>query len=146
MFWFYSSIKIVVSVEWVPREENEFSDDFSEMWIPDDASLNPAWFSWLDGLWGPQTGDVFAFDNMNHCGKFYSLHWCRGTSGVNTFSCDWSKDTNWVYAPYRAIERAWRTLLSQGAHATMLIPLWDSAKWWHLVAPDRVHLSDKVVD
>jgi hypothetical protein len=83
-----------VSVKRVPREENDFSDGLSKMWIPDDVSLNPVWFSWLDGLWGPQTGDVFTSNNNNYCDKLYSLHRCRGTSGVNTFSCDWSKDNN----------------------------------------------------
>ncbi len=28
----------------------------------------------------------------------------------------------------------------------MLIPVWVSATWWHLVAPDMMHLSEKVVD
>jgi hypothetical protein len=28
----------------------------------------------------------------------------------------------------------------------MLIPLWESAPWWHLVYPDASHLSDCVVD
>ena len=92
LFWFCSSNKIVVSVEWAPREENSFADDLSKLSIPDDVKLNPVWFRWLVGLWGPQTCDVFASINDNPCEKFCSLHWCKGTSGVNAFRCDLSID------------------------------------------------------
>jgi hypothetical protein len=33
-----------------------------------------------------------------------------------------------------------------GSKATIIVPLWTSATWWHLVAPDSVHLSKFVVD
>ena len=44
------------------------------------------------------------------------------------------------------IGKIWRTLREQEATATILVPLWDSATWWLLVAPDAVHLSDAVLD
>ena len=28
----------------------------------------------------------------------------------------------------------------------MIIPLWSSSTWWHLVAPDAMHLSNFFVD
>jgi hypothetical protein len=136
----------MVSVEWVLREENSFADDISKMLMPYDWMLNPVFFRWLDGLWGPHTCDVFTSNNNNHCEKFYSLYLCRSTAGVNAFGCDWSKDNNWVKAPCRSIGRVWRALRSQEARATVMIPVWISAPWWHLVAPDMLHMSEKVVD
>ena len=90
--------------------------------------------------------DLFASSDNNQCGKFYSLHWCRGTAGVNAFGFLWIGENCWINAPYRVIGRVWRSLLEQGAVATILVPLWQSATWWLLIAPDAIHLSEFVVD
>ena len=34
LFWFCLRHRITISVEWVPREENDFADDISKMLIP----------------------------------------------------------------------------------------------------------------
>jgi hypothetical protein len=57
----------------------------------------------LDHKWGPHTCDTFSTNENNHCSKFYFLHWCRGTSGVNGFVFDWSLDNCWIHAPFRLI-------------------------------------------
>ena len=36
--------------------------------------------------------------------------------------------------------------MEQQAIATLLVPMWESATWWHLVVPDGPHLSEYVVD
>ena len=86
LFWFCDSHGITISVEWVPREENAFADELSKLLIPDDWMLAPRFFEWLNSKWGPHTIDLFASSDNNQCGRFYSLHWCRGTLGVNAFS------------------------------------------------------------
>ena len=42
--------------------------------------------------------------------------------------------------------RVWRKLQHDGAIATVLVPLWESATWWGLDVPDRAHFSEEVVD
>jgi hypothetical protein len=36
LFWFCLLLKITISVEWVPREDNAFADEISKILIPDD--------------------------------------------------------------------------------------------------------------
>jgi hypothetical protein len=107
LFWFGLVIGITLSVESVPREENAFADDLSKLLIPDDWKLVPKFFNLLEARWGPHTVDLFASsDNA----RFYSLHWCRGTTGVNAFGFPWSGENCWANAPYKAIGRVWRAL------------------------------------
>jgi hypothetical protein len=101
----------------------------------------------LDSILGPHTCNLFSIDENNHCFKFYFVHCCRGTSGVNAFGFDWSLDNCWTHAPFRRIiGQIWRKLREHGAKATVIIPLWASFTWWHLIAPDAVFLSEFVVD
>jgi hypothetical protein len=65
---------------------------------------------------------------------------------VNAFGFPWSGENCWANVPYKAIGRVWRALREQQAIATMLVPMWESATWWHLVVPDGPHLSEYVVD
>jgi hypothetical protein len=146
LFWFCLSHKITISVEWVPRELNAFADEVSKLLIPDDWSICRSYFNWLDARWGPHSVDLFSSSSNNLCDKFYSLHWCRGTSGVNAFGFDWGSDICWINAPFRLIGKVWRKLMAQQVKATLIVPYWTSATWWHLVAPDAMHLSNSIVD
>ena len=146
LFWFCLRHRITLSVEWVPREENALADEISKLLIPDDWMLNREYFQVLDNRWGPHTCDLFASLANHQCAKFYSLHWCRGSAGVNAFGYCWTGENCWINCPYRLIGRVWRTLREQRAVASMLVPLWKSATWWQLIAPEVGHLSDRVVD
>ena len=136
----------MLAIEWVPRESNTLADDISKLLVPNDYSISSHYFAKLDVKWGPHTCDTFSSNENNQCQKFYSLHWCRGTSGVNGFVFDWSLDNSWIHAPFRLIGKIWRKHSDQGAIATIIVPLWTSATWWHLVAPDAIHLSKHVID
>jgi hypothetical protein len=90
LFWFCLGNKIIVLVEWVPRELNSFADEISKMLLPDDSMLSSVFFQRLDVRWGPHTCDVFASNANNVCEQYYSLYGCRGTAGVNAFGQDLS--------------------------------------------------------
>jgi hypothetical protein len=135
-----------LSIEWVSRENNTLADDISKWLIPDDFHISRYYFSMIDVKWGPHTCDAFSCNENNDCPKFYSLHWCRGTSGVNSFVFDWSLDNCWIHAPFRIIGKIWRKLSDQRAKATIIAPLWTSSIWWHLIVPDAIYLSNHVVD
>ncbi len=105
LFWFGLVNGITLSVEWVPREENAFADELSKLLISDDWKLAPMFFNLLEVRWGPHSVDLFASSDNAQCEKFYSLHWCRGTAGVNAFSFSWSGENCRVNAPYKAIGR-----------------------------------------
>ncbi len=96
LFWFCLRHRITISVEWVPREENAFADEISKMLIPEDWMLSRSWFQFLDYRWGPHTVDLFASNANNQCARFFSLHWCRGSSGINAFGQPWDGENCWA--------------------------------------------------
>jgi hypothetical protein len=146
LFWFCLKFNIRLIIEWVPREENTMADEISKWLIPDDSSISRDYFNMLDHRWGPHTCDLFSSNNNNLCSKFYSIHWCRDMSGVDCSGFDWSDENCWIHPPFRIIGKVWRKLMKHGSKATIIIPLWTSSTWWHLIAPDSVHLSNYVVD
>jgi len=75
-------------VEWVPREENTLADELSKMLIPDDFGVSRMRFRRLEPRFGPHTIDMLASGANNLCERFYSLHWCRRSGGVNAFAYD----------------------------------------------------------
>jgi hypothetical protein len=89
LLWFGEEHNVTLSVEWVPREQNTLDDELSKLIIPDDWMLAMSFFRWLEERWGTHAVDLFASDANNPCGRFYSLHWCRGTAGVNAFAYSW---------------------------------------------------------
>ena len=44
LFWFVLERRIVMTVEWVPREQNTLTDDLSKLIIPDDWMLQRTLF------------------------------------------------------------------------------------------------------
>ena len=139
--------RITLSVEWVPREENTLADEFSKLLIPDDYNLSRKHFRQLEDRFGPRSIDMCSSNENNLCDRFYSLHWYRGSGGVQSFAYDWGGEVAWIHCPYRMVGRVWRKLQHDGVIiATMLIPSWESATRWRLVVPDEVHFDEAVVD
>ncbi len=108
--------------------------------------LSHAFFRMLEERFGAHTVDLFASGINTKCGRFYSLHLCRGMSGVNSFALDWSGESRWASYPYRLSSRVWQKLRNDVATATLLVPLWESATLWTLLVPDAIHFAEAVVD
>ena len=89
---------------------------------------------------------MFAYGAKNQCEKFYTLHWCRGTAGINAFAFNLGGESAWGSCSSILIGRVWRKLRSDAAVATLLVPLWESATWWTLLVPDAIHFVEAVVD
>ncbi len=106
-----------------------------------------SFFRGLEERWGAHAVDLFASDANYQCGSFYSLHWCRGTAGVNAFAYFWGGEPLWVNScPCMLMGRVWRKLKHDGATVIVLVPLWEFATWWGLVVPDGAHFSEVVDD
>ena len=146
LFWYCLEQGVQLRLEWAPRDLNQAADAISKMALPNDWQLHPRYFRWLDQRWGPHSCDLFASSTSAQCARFFSLHWCPGTGGVDAFAYDWAVENPWINAPFRIIGRVWRRLRDSLAAASMVIPHWSSATWWHLVAPDGIHLSEHITD
>jgi len=114
---------ITMSAEWVPREENSLADELTKLIIPDDSMLRRSFFRQPEKQQGIHMVDLFASDANNKCGRFYSLHWCRGTAGVNVFAHFWGGEPVWANCPYKLLGRVWRKLRHTGAIAIVLVPM-----------------------
>ena len=110
LFKFCLRHRITISAEWVPREENVFADEISKMLIPEDWMLSMSWFQLLDYRWGPHTVDLFASNDNNQRARFFFLHWCRDSSGINAFGQQWNGETCWVNYSFNLIGKVWRSL------------------------------------
>ncbi len=86
LFWFGLEAKITLTVEWVPREENTLTDELSKMLIPDDFTISRTHFEMLERRFGAHSIDLSASSANNLRNRFYSLHWCMGSGGVNAFA------------------------------------------------------------
>ena len=134
-------------MEWVPREENTLADELSKLIIPDDFSFSRKNFRQMEDRFAPHPIDMFSSNENKLCDRLYSMHWCRGSGGVQAFAYDWSGEIAWIHCPYMMlVGRVWRKLQYDGIIATILIPSWESATWWRLVVPDAVHFDEAVVD
>jgi hypothetical protein len=45
-------------------------------------SISCPYFIMLNCKWKPHTCDLFSTKENNKCSKLFSLHWCRGISGL----------------------------------------------------------------
>ena len=88
LFWYGLEHRITLNVGWVPREQNTLADELSKMLILDDFMLSRAVFRRLEDRFGSHSVDLFASGNNCQYAKFYSLHWCKGSVGVNAFAFD----------------------------------------------------------
>ncbi len=129
LFWFCLESRMTITVECVPREEDALADELSKLIVPDDWMLRRELYQQLEDRWGPHLVDLFASNANNQRERFYSLHWCRGSAGVNDFASYWGCGPVWISCPYRLLDRVWRKLRGDGTVATVLVPLWRSSTW-----------------
>ena len=65
---------MVISEEWVPREENSLADEMSKLIIPYDSMLQRELFQQLEQRRGRHLADLVASNANNQCAVFNSLH------------------------------------------------------------------------
>ena len=140
---------IRIEPEWIPREENELADYLSRIMDYDDWSLDGAIFQQLDHRWGPHTIDRFASHYNTQLPRFNSRCWNPGTEGVDAFTCDWSKDINWLCPPVFLIPRVIRHASKCHAKGTLVVLEWPSAPFWPIIFPTAgipaLFVTDSVV-
>jgi hypothetical protein len=86
LFWLCLESRMTITVEWVPREKNALADELSKLIIPYDWMLRRELYQKLEERWGPHLVDLFTSNANNQCERYYSLHCCRESAGVNDFT------------------------------------------------------------
>ena len=147
VFWFCVMSGVTLTVQWIPRDENDRADYLSKIVDIDDWKLHPSLFVLLDARWGTHTVDRFATHSNALCPRFNSWYWCPGTAGIDAFAQpDWSQSNNWCNPPFRLLGRLISLIREQRAVATVIAPVWPGQPWWHQLCPDGSHLAPDVVD
>lgn len=137
---------VSIDMQWIPRDLNIIADDISKFVDLDDYSINDGVFYSLDELWGPHTCDRFACHYNAKLPKFNTRFYQPGTSGVNAFAQDWSKDNNWLCPPVCLTCKVLSHLKVCNAAGTLVVPLWRSAHFWPRLCFDGLHWSGFVHD
>ena len=127
---------IHIEPEWIPRTENQQADYLSRIQDRDDWIIQPALFATIDQLWGPHTIDRFANNFNTQLPRFNSRFWCPGTKAVDTFTCDWRHEVNWVCPPPHLISRTIRHAAKTCSRGTLIVPAWPSAPFWPVLYPN----------
>jgi hypothetical protein len=125
--------------------EHNLADAPSRALDRSDYRLDPGVFVSLNVLWGPHDVDLFASDTNTHLPRFFSLHRCPGTSGVNAFLQSWQGLNGFANPPLETsiLLQVVQKIREDRANVTLLVPCWPSQPWYHelmLLAADTVAL------
>ena len=67
--------------------------------------------------------------------RFNSQFYHPRAEWVNCLTTHWEDELNWVHPPYGNMGAAILHLIYCKANATLIIPEWRGAHWWHLLFP-----------
>ena len=124
---------ILLSSEWVPREENALADLLSKTPDTDDWQLHPKVFQSLNELLGPHSLDCFASDRTKQIPRYCSRWWNPGCLAADAFTLSWKGEVVWLCPPLHLVFRVLKMVKSSHCHGTLIVPEWPSAPWWPLL-------------
>jgi len=131
---------------WVPREQNTVADALSKEVDNHDCMLDPTVFAELHKAWGPFSVDLFASHTTHQLPRYYSRWLTPDTAGVDAFTVDWSTmGLAWANPPYHLLFKTWQYAAECRARLCLLVPVWRTKPWWHLVAPGGLAFAAEVV-
>jgi len=107
---------------------------------------NPSIFTWLDGLWGPHSVDRFANSVNAHNDRFNTRFWAPGSEAVDTFTCNWGGEDNWLFPPVYLIPRVIRHAQATCAKGTLIVPRWTSAPFWPILFPNGIDPANFILE
>lgn len=95
------------------------------------ALARPA-FERLEGLYGPQTVDLFAMAENAQCGRFYSKLPAPGGAGVDAMRISSRSDNAWANPPFNLLGLVVDKIVREDAAVTLVAPFWPAQPWWPL--------------
>ena len=88
--------QIRLEPKWIPRGENEQIDFISKISDYDDWMIDLLIFAELDREWEPHDVDRFADIHNKQLEHFNLRYWNPSSEAVDSFTCDWSREINWL--------------------------------------------------
>ena len=127
---------ISINPVWIPREENQVSDDMSKQLDTDNWGIDLESFEYIQSKSKVFTVDRFADDINKKVQKFNSKYFCPGTDSVDAFTCDWHSEFNWLCPPIGLIGDALKHSKLCRSEGVLLIPEWKSAYYWPMLTSE----------
>ena len=84
-------------------------------------------------LWGPLSVDCFACYYNAKLSRYFSRFWNPGTSGVDAFAQDWSKENCLLVPPIVLIPSVLNHLYLCKGRGVFVCPWWPSSTFWPLL-------------
>ena len=121
---------------WIPRDQNSIADKISKDFDTDDWSIDNETFNYIENKFGSFTIDRFADNNNRKTERFNSKAFCLNTESVNSFTCEWGNEYNWLCPPIYLIGKAIRHLCNCKGKGVLFVPMRKSAYFWPLLTDD----------
>ena len=118
---------------WIPREENVLADFYSRPNDTDNFGIDQKTFYHIQRNLGVCTVDRFADDKNAKLNRFNSKYFCPNTEAVNTFSCNWNGEFNWLCPPINLIGDTIKHAAECKCKGILMIPLWESAYFYPMI-------------
>lgn len=124
--------QIKLSVQWIPRSENQKADAISRYVDDSDWFVQRHIFTELQQMLQIQFSiDCFADHRNKQCERFYSRYWVPGTLAINCLTRDWSQEIYcWLVPPVHMVSKTIDHVLECQCNAVLLTPWWTSATFW----------------
>jgi hypothetical protein len=125
-----ANIEVFGRARWLPSATNATADRLSRLSDPGGWSVDHAVFRILDRWWGPHTIDLFASEHNAQLARFFTRYPHRDSAGCDALLQSWSTEVVWACPPFGLLFRTISKLQRDGAHGTLVAPVWPTAPWW----------------
>jgi len=134
LWWLLDCHDISISATYIRSAANVWADSLSRWVDTDDWRLSPTSFALLEEAFGPHTMDRFASANNSLLPRFNS-RWADPLSeGVDCFAQpQWLAENNYCFPPVSELDRLAHLLVSTGAQATVVVPIWPAQSWFQVL-------------
>ena len=133
IFEFCKKNDIDLCTVWIARTVNEVADFYSKNSDTDCWTTRPRFFEKISKLSGLTfTLDVFSNDDNKKCDRFYSLHYCPGTMGVNSLLFPWDGEVVWACPPIKLLSQTFLHMKHCKVKGVVILPEWISLPVWPL--------------
>ena len=134
IFELCKTVNLDLCVIWISRDLNDDADHLSKNSDTDSWTTRPRFFEKIKTLSGLDFSlDAFANDQNAKCQKFYSLHYCPNSAGVDSLKFSWEGQVVWACPPPKLLVQTVCHFKNCKVKGVVILPEWKSLAVWPLL-------------